>query len=64
MRTYRGAHSDACLDGDVIVERRYVWAERPGQQQPGRLTLVAVCDETILGFAHTVRVAVVDAPSP
>lgn len=54
-RNYRGAYSDAFLDRDVIVERRTVWAERLGQQQPGHLTLVAVCDHTVLGFAHTVR---------
>ena len=54
-RNYRGAFSDAFLDGDVTVERRTVWAERLGQQQPDHLTLVAVCDDTVLGFAHTVR---------
>jgi ribosomal protein S18 acetylase RimI-like enzyme len=56
-RNYRGAYSDAFLDGDVIVERRAVWSERLGQQQPGDLTLVAVRDDTVLGFAHTVREA-------
>jgi ribosomal protein S18 acetylase RimI-like enzyme len=55
MRNYRGAYSDAFLDGDVIAERRAVWGERLAQQQPGQLTLVAVRDQTIVGFAHTVR---------
>jgi ribosomal protein S18 acetylase RimI-like enzyme len=54
-RNYRGAFSDAFLDGDVIAERGTVWAERLGQQQPGHLTLVAVCDDIVVGFAHTIR---------
>jgi ribosomal protein S18 acetylase RimI-like enzyme len=54
-RNYRGAYSDAFLDGDVIVERRALWAERLAQQQPGHLTLVAVWNDAVRGFAHTIR---------
>lgn len=39
-RHYRGAYSDAYLDGDVLTERRTTWASRLAE--PGRsLTLVA-----------------------
>lgn len=39
----------------MIVERRIAWADRLGQRKSCHLTLVAVCDAHVLGFAHTVR---------
>ncbi|MDA0350613.1 MAG: GNAT family N-acetyltransferase [Chloroflexi bacterium] len=61
-RAYRGAYSDAYLDGPVHDDRREVWRERyaaAGQQPPGgaerrarMYTLLAIDDdESLLGFA-------------
>ena len=34
-RHYRGAYSDAFLDGDVIADRLAVWADRLREPTPG-----------------------------
>jgi ribosomal protein S18 acetylase RimI-like enzyme len=53
-RHYRGAYSDAYLDGDVFEDRRSLWAERLGQTDDGYFTVVADCGDELVGFAHTV----------
>jgi ribosomal protein S18 acetylase RimI-like enzyme len=53
-RNYRGAFSDAFLDGDVVTERRAVWTERLTDPEPTRCTVVAERDGVVVGFAHTV----------
>jgi ribosomal protein S18 acetylase RimI-like enzyme len=52
-RHYRGAYSDAFLDGDVFTDRLAVWAERLRQPDPRRCTLLAE-DGSLVGFANTV----------
>jgi ribosomal protein S18 acetylase RimI-like enzyme len=52
-RHYRGAYSDAFLDGDVFTDRLAVWSERLGQSGPGACTIVAEHDDALFGFAHT-----------
>jgi GNAT superfamily N-acetyltransferase len=51
-RHYRGAYSDAFLDGDVLADRLEVWAQRLRQAAPNRCTLVAE-DGGVVGFANT-----------
>jgi ribosomal protein S18 acetylase RimI-like enzyme len=51
-RHYRGAYSDAFLDGEVFEDRRAVWSERLRTPDPRRLTLLAQ-DGTLVGFANT-----------
>jgi ribosomal protein S18 acetylase RimI-like enzyme len=53
-RNYRGAYSDAFLDGDVDENRRTVWTERLTVAQPDRGTIVAERDGVVVGFVHTV----------
>ena len=53
-RHYRGAYSDAFLDGDVDVDRRSVWTDRLSKARHGRHTIVAESDGAIIGFAHTI----------
>ena len=52
-RHYRGAYSDAFLDGDVVVDRLAVWSERLEQPDPQNFTIVAE-DGHLVGFANTV----------
>jgi GNAT superfamily N-acetyltransferase len=52
-RHYRGAYSDAFLDGDVVADRIAVWGERLGSEDPGRCTILAE-DGGLIGFANTV----------
>jgi ribosomal protein S18 acetylase RimI-like enzyme len=52
-RHYRGAYSDAFLDGDVLGDRRAVWAERLREPDPRRYTILAE-DGRLVGFANTV----------
>lgn len=52
-RHYRGAYSDAFLDGDVVADRLEVWSNRLRNPDPQRCTIVAE-DDGLLGFAHTV----------
>ncbi|GAA2120112.1 hypothetical protein GCM10009802_22630 [Streptomyces synnematoformans] len=55
-RHYRGALSDAYLDGDVVTDREAVWAGRlaDADAAKGRLTYVCEADGALLGFVHTV----------
>ncbi len=53
-RHYRGAYSDAYLDGDVFEDRRSLWAERLGQADDDYFTIVADHGDELVGFAHTV----------
>jgi GNAT superfamily N-acetyltransferase len=52
-RHYRGAYSDAFLDGDVVVDRLTVWSERLEQPDPRRYTILAE-DDRLVGFANTI----------
>jgi ribosomal protein S18 acetylase RimI-like enzyme len=52
-RNYRGAYSDAFLDGDVLDDRRRVWTDRLTNPRPTDHTIVADSDGVIVGFAHT-----------
>ena len=52
-RHYRGAYSDAYLDGDVFEDRRAVWAERFSHDDDAHFTIVADRDSEMVGFAHT-----------
>jgi GNAT superfamily N-acetyltransferase len=52
-RHYRGAYADAFLDGDILSDRRAVWASRlaaPG----GAVTILAEDDGGLVGFVHAV----------
>jgi ribosomal protein S18 acetylase RimI-like enzyme len=53
-RHYRGAYSDAFLDGDVATDRMAVWADRLRTPDPGCSTIVAEAGGGLIGFAHTV----------
>ncbi len=52
-RHYRGALSDAFLDGDVVADRLAVWTARLTEPQPHQCTIVADDDGTVVGFVHT-----------
>src|SRR3954454_5815277 len=51
-RHYRGAYSDAFLDGDVGADRLAVWTERLREADPRRCTILAE-DGAPVGFANT-----------
>jgi GNAT superfamily N-acetyltransferase len=51
-RHYRGAYSDAFLDGDVLADRLEVWTERLREPDPSRCTILAE-DDGLVGFANT-----------
>src|SRR5437764_8769415 len=53
-RHYRGAYSDAFLDGDVTADRRHVWADRLREPDDGRSTILAEDGGALVGFAHVV----------
>ena len=53
-RHYRGAYSDAFLDGDVTADRLAVWTERLGRRDPGCCTILAEDERGLIGFAHVV----------
>lgn len=54
-RHYRGALSDAFLDGDVVTDRLAVWTERLRQPDPGSMTVLAEDhDGALVGFAHVI----------
>ena len=53
-RHYRGAYSDAFLDGDVGADRLAVWSERLRAPHSGRYTVVAEDQSGLVGFAHSV----------
>lgn len=52
-RHYRGAYSDAFLDGDVVADRLAVWSDRLREPDPRRCTILAE-DGSLVGFANTV----------
>jgi leucine dehydrogenase len=52
-RHYRGAYSDAFLDGDVVADRRSVWSSRLSAPS-GSATVVAEDDTGLAGFVHVV----------
>ena len=49
---YRGAFSDAFLDGEVGAERRRVWGERLTAPNAQHFTLVADRNGEVVGFVH------------
>ena len=51
-RHYRGAYSDAFLDGDVFADRVAVWTDRLREPDPRRSTILAE-DGSLVGFANT-----------
>ena len=54
-RHYRGAYSDAFLDGDVEADRLGVWTERLGDPDRPAHTIVAENGGgRVIAFAHTV----------
>jgi GNAT superfamily N-acetyltransferase len=55
QRNYRGAYSDAFLDGDVVADRLSVWTNRFGRPATGDYcTILAEQDDTVVGLAHTI----------
>jgi ribosomal protein S18 acetylase RimI-like enzyme len=52
-RHYRGALSDAYLDGDILAERRSVWSDRLAAPT-NAVTVVAEDDAGFAGFVHIV----------
>jgi ribosomal protein S18 acetylase RimI-like enzyme len=53
-RHYRGAYSDAYLDGDVMMDRHRVWQQRLTDRHASTCTIVADDASRIVGFAHTI----------
>jgi GNAT superfamily N-acetyltransferase len=51
-RHYRGAYSDAFLDGDVFADRLAVWTDRLREPDPHRCTILAE-DTSLVGFVNT-----------
>ena len=52
-RHYRGAYSDAFLDGNVLADRLAVWTDRLREPDPRRCTILAE-DVRLVGFANTI----------
>jgi ribosomal protein S18 acetylase RimI-like enzyme len=50
-RHYRGAFSDAFLDGDVLADRREVWSARLADPE-GTETVLAETGGALVGFVH------------
>jgi GNAT superfamily N-acetyltransferase len=53
-RHYRGAYSDAFLDGDVEQDRIEVWTERLSGYSDGTATILAEDGDRVVGFANVV----------
>jgi ribosomal protein S18 acetylase RimI-like enzyme len=53
-RNYRGAYSDAYLDGDVFADRLAVWTERLTHPRENEFAIVAERDGEVVGFAYVV----------
>jgi ribosomal protein S18 acetylase RimI-like enzyme len=51
-RHYRGAYSDAYLDGDVGADRLEVWSQRLAADDGSTVTLIAVDKGALVGFVH------------
>ena len=52
-RHYRGAYSDAFLDGDVLADRLAAWSARLAETDPRRITVIAQQGGAV-GFVHAV----------
>lgn len=52
-RHYRGAYTDAYLDGDVVADRREVWGARLASAD-GTATILAEDGAELAGFVHVV----------
>lgn len=52
-RHYRGAFSDAFLDGDVDGYLETIWNDRLAAPGPRARTILAECDGQLAGLAHT-----------
>jgi GNAT superfamily N-acetyltransferase len=52
-RHYRGAYSDAFLDGDVLADRVALWSRLLREGDAGRHTVLAE-EPGLVGFAHVV----------
>ncbi len=50
-RHYRGAYSDAFLDGDVLEDRLVVWRERLAAEEDARVTIIAEAGAPV-GFVN------------
>jgi hypothetical protein len=53
QRHYRGAFSDAFLDGDVAGYLLPLWTDRLGTLRPLARTILAEYDGQMVGLAHT-----------
>ncbi len=53
-RHYRGAYSDAYLDGEVVSDRLQVWRERLRCRDDRYRTYLSVDDGEVVGFIHLV----------
>jgi len=53
-RHYRGAYSDAFLDGDVVSDRLSLWTERLGRADGRSHTIVGEDESGLVGFVHTI----------
>lgn len=53
-RHYRGAYSDAFLDGDVAADRLAVWPDRMREVREDQFAIVAELDRQLVGFVHTI----------
>ncbi|MFI0937835.1 GNAT family N-acetyltransferase [Streptomyces sp. NPDC021020] len=53
-RHYRGAYSDAYLDGDVVADRLAVWSGRLAAPEGTRTVLAEDPSGDFLGFVHVV----------
>lgn len=53
-RHYRGAYSDAFLEGDVYADRLVVWSERLREPDGRSETILAEDGDGLVGFAHTI----------
>jgi len=54
QRHYRGAYSDAFLDGDVEADRLRVWTTRLRHPDAASFTIVAELAGSLVGFVHTI----------
>src|SRR5438876_3010482 len=52
-RHYRGAYSDAFLEGDVLTDRLAVWTDQLREPDPRRCAILAQ-EGSLVGFANTV----------
>lgn len=53
-RHYRGAYSDEYLDGNIGEERQAFWRDRLATPDPAAITIVAIDEQGLAGFAHTI----------